>query len=575
MKRYFITAIIVFGMFFCAATALAETTEWASLDSEGNLTVNIVSDLSEDELYTIYLTEQDTVLSSETGESRINGLIRLEQTTLSKQEGKRYCNTALNISMPFAADGKIYKTTIGGGELDGETFTVVYPIKATADKAASAIFAADAKTIGNVLKEYQNKAWVVDLNDEVYRNYGSEVNSRLSGIVKENGAAAEKTDIYFESACAITELAHCSETEFYDKLLKNEYICNLTLTDEIYSEKENIAKAFVNLRSGSQLNNLTDLKNLLHKSEALGVLNDSTRENVLDVLKTYNDVFNLDFNGDYKKADSYSVLKKMAAGNPYKSINAVKTAFNEAVASAVSSNNDTSFGSSGGGSGSSGGGGSYKPAVNGDVILPTNNFVTVDMVEGLTGTQEGFKDISEAKWAENYINYLRSKNIIVGDGNGYVRPNEAIRREEFVKILVEAVKPSVTDEETENETVFDDVNDNEWYASYINTAVRSGIVKGISEKAFGTGMEITRQDAAAMIYRAIEARSKVLKETTDGTDFIDEKDISDYALNSVKTMQRAGVIAGYETGEFLPKKSVTRAETAKMIYSVLSNINEL
>ena len=35
-----------------------------------------------------------------------------------------------------------------------------------------------------------------------------------------------------------------------------------------------------------------------------------------------------------------------------------------------------------------------------------------------------------------------------------------------------------------------------------------------------------------------------------------------------------GVISGYEDGNFLPKNSITRAESAKMIYSILKNLNE-
>ena len=573
MKKYYLAIIIAFSTFFCTVTALADTLQWAAIGYDGDVTVNIVSDLSEEQLYTIYLTEQDTVLSGETGEKQLNDLIRLEQITIPEQKEKRYSSAALNMNMPFAADGQLYKITIGGGELDGKTLFAVYPTKAIADKAADALATADKSTIGSVLEEYQNKAWVLDLDNDIYKNCSDEVKSKLVSIIKEGGASAEKVGVYFVNACILTELAHCDETDFYNKLLRSEYSLNMTFSDEVYSEKESIAKAFVNLRSDSTLDSISELESLIHKAEALGVLNDATRENLLSVLTEYNDVFNLDFDGDYKTVDSYSVVKKMVAGsNPYKSISAVKAAFDETVASLVSKNNTIHSG--GGGNGSSGGG-SYKPSVSGNVFLPTGNYVTVDMVENVLGTKSAFKDIGEAQWAENYINYLKGKNIIVGDGNGYVRPNEAIKREEFVKILIEAVKSIINEEKEGNETLFNDVDENEWYAPYISTAVKSGIVKGISDSDFGIGMKITRQDAAVMIYRAVESCSEILKETAKEDSFSDEADISDYAVNPVKTMQRAGIIAGYETGEFLPKNPVTRAETAKMIYSTLSSMNKL
>ena len=48
--------------------------------------------------------------------------------------------------------------------------------------------------------------------------------------------------------------------------------------------------------------------------------------------------------------------------------------------------------------------------------------------------------------------------------------------------------------------------------------------------------------------------------------FTDEGDISDYALNAVKAMAKAGVINGYEDGTFQPKTNATRAQAVVIIY---------
>lgn len=303
----------------------------------------------------------------------------------------------------------------------------------------------------------------------------------------------------------------------------------------------------------------------MRKSEALGILNGATRDTVLGILNEYNDVFELDFSGDYRKVSSYELQKKLAPAT-YKSINEVKTKFNNAVSSLLKP------GSSGGVTGN---------ALKGSaVVVDSENYVTADAVEDMSDPKS-FDDISEASWAEVYINYLQSRNVISGYGDGKVYPNAAVTREEFLKMLISAFDLELPEEEikseneNENEIVFIDVNNDEWYSEPIKTAVSLGIVYGISEDTFGIGMQITREDAAVMLYRAVESKQKTLTDTTQPTNFNDETNISEYAVNSVKAMQRAGIISGYNDGNFLPCNSITRAESAKMIYSILKNLNEL
>ena len=308
----------------------------------------------------------------------------------------------------------------------------------------------------------------------------------------------------------------------------------------------------------------TLFKAILRKSEAIGLLNDATRDNLLSILQTYNDVFVLDFNGAYTRVDSYEVVKKMVVNdNPYTSVADVVSRFNNAVASLLKTPPPT--GGGGGGSSSGGSGGGVSAPVSG-------SGVTSEMVESVDKTPR-FTDIEEASWAKPYIIYMQDRGIISGDGDGRVRPNDSVKREEFLKILIEAMKPEEVEEDIE--LTFTDTDENQWYMKYIKTAVKYKIVNGIDENTFGIGHQITRQDAAVMIYRAVEAEQKILNEQVMEQAFTDEEKISDYAQNPIKTMQKAQIISGYDSGEFLPLNPVTRAESAKLIYSVLKNINEL
>ncbi len=181
--------------------------------------------------------------------------------------------------------------------------------------------------------------------------------------------------------------------------------------------------------------------------------------------------------------------------------------------------------------------------------------------------QEVFTDIKNVSWAKDAILYLNQKGIISGVGEGKFLPDKKITREEFVKIIAEAF-----DLQTGNITSeFSDVDENAWYAPYIYAAAEAGIVNGISKTCFGVGLTVTRQDMAAMIYRAAKANGIDFSAVKDAS-FDDWDRVSQYARESVKSLANAGIINGMTENEFAPESFTTRAQAAKVIYGVLTKI---
>ena len=89
---------------------------------------------------------------------------------------------------------------------------------------------------------------------------------------------------------------------------------------------------------------------------------------------------------------------------------------------------------------------------------------------------------------------------------------------------------------------------------------------------FGSGQNISRQDAMVMIYNALVYSERV-PSGGEAKDFNDKNDIADYAKDSINTLSAAGIISGDDKGNVSPKAQVTRAEAAVMIYNVLMNVN--
>ncbi len=185
----------------------------------------------------------------------------------------------------------------------------------------------------------------------------------------------------------------------------------------------------------------------------------------------------------------------------------------------------------------------------------------------VTPVTKTFNDIDNYEWAMVGILALADRNIINGVGGDRFEPSRNITREEFAKILVGALGAS---DYEYNENVFSDASDSDWFVKYINIAAKLGIVKGIGNGMFGAGYNITRQDMAVMIYNALQYRNVNMK--TDGFKFDDDEKIADYAKSAVNALHAMGAINGVTETTFEPEGLATRAQAAKIIYSVFNEL---
>lgn len=224
-----------------------------------------------------------------------------------------------------------------------------------------------------------------------------------------------------------------------------------------------------------------------------------------------------------------------------------------------------------GGGGGGGGGGAAGGVTNRDPI-------GTDAFFGATGsgTPENkiepvsiFNDLTKDHWASNAVLWMKNQGIVNGTETGAFEPERAVTREEFTKMLVLACGIQLEEATTE----FADVSPDGWYAPYISTAVKHGIVNGMDSKRFGVGQNITRQDMSVMVKRALEVTGASLEAVRTYAAFLDENGIADYAQESVKALFEAGIINGKGDSLFDPAGNATRAESAKIIYEALKGGN--
>ena len=111
---------------------------------------------------------------------------------------------------------------------------------------------------------------------------------------------------------------------------------------------------------------------------------------------------------------------------------------------------------------------------------------------------------------------------------------------------------------------FSDAGTDDWYTPYIIAATKAGLVKGIGDGTVGANLQITRQDIATLIYRAVEH----LMESGDVSMFGDADSIADYAKEAIGALAGAGIINGMGDGTVAPQNNATRAEAAKMLAGI-------
>lgn len=174
-----------------------------------------------------------------------------------------------------------------------------------------------------------------------------------------------------------------------------------------------------------------------------------------------------------------------------------------------------------------------------------------------------FSDVDSSRWSYPYIRELYESGIVSGDGDGRFHPAKTVNREEFVKMLVLALR---LEDGNGTANVFSDVVTGAWYEEYLNTALALGVVRGVSDSKFGVGTPISRQDMAVMTLRALEVTGKILP-AAGALEFADAQSVAEYAKDAVSRLTAAGVISGAD-GRFMPAELLSKEQAAKIIAAV-------
>ncbi|MGI5891237.1 MAG: S-layer homology domain-containing protein [Bacillota bacterium] len=167
-------------------------------------------------------------------------------------------------------------------------------------------------------------------------------------------------------------------------------------------------------------------------------------------------------------------------------------------------------------------------------------------------------------WASDAVCYLYNyeDSLVKGVGNGLYGVNLPITRAQLA-VFLQRVKdpPSAT-------LSFPDVSSTHWAAQAIASAKEQGWLAGYADGTFRPNQQLTRAEMAAVLVRAFNI--------SKGDFQVEFKDLGlpgySWADSSIIILASNNLAGGDGKGNFMPQKTVTRAEFAVFFSKILQNI---
>jgi len=166
---------------------------------------------------------------------------------------------------------------------------------------------------------------------------------------------------------------------------------------------------------------------------------------------------------------------------------------------------------------------------------------------------------------------MASRLVVSGDSEDLFAPDRQVSRVEFAAILVRGLglmRPG------SGRDIFSDVPGTAWYYDAATIAYEYNIVAGYGNGKLGPLDKITREQAMAMVVRAMKLTGLYEEMTEQEVNQVlagykDVNRVSGYARTSVAACVKSGIITGKSKTILAPQDNITRAEVTAIISRLL------
>lgn len=395
--------------------------------------------------------------------------------------------TQLNLSRT-PQEGYYILSASGGGTKNERCSAVVY--YESAQQAAQTLSTVNSAGRAEMDALIRQKPLFFGTVEDV-ASYGERILEMMLGIKSADYAGSfastEQVREAYRAANVICEIEDADDVQITRALIL-EFAAELGIDTAEDMFTEDAARIFV--QSKGDIHSVGEFRRLYRQSCATALLNVCTQDGVDAILQEYGGDLGIDYN-DYKnQCEKYgaSNINKIFVGAALETATAAQELYLERVAAL-----EETAGSNPGPSASQGGsGGGLSGGLGGGTTL----------IQQGTSAQEPetntFSDLPADHWAYTAVMALCERGVINGYEDNTFRPDTWVTREEFVKLLISAY--GYYNESAQCE--YQDVDRGHWAYPYIASATVRGLVQGIDHNWFGLGKAITREDACVILYRA-------------------------------------------------------------------------
>ena len=167
----------------------------------------------------------------------------------------------------------------------------------------------------------------------------------------------------------------------------------------------------------------------------------------------------------------------------------------------------------------------------------------------------GFTDV-KGHWAEKYITKLIEEKILLGKDDKTIAPDDAVTRSELIAMLTRALDI----EPVAYKGGFNDITADDWFSGAVQAVLDMGVVSEADN--FNPNNPVTREETAKIAAKICSLN----KMETNA--FADAAEISSWAVEYINAVYAEGLLVGDDKGRFMPKKSLSRAEAATLVYRI-------
>jgi hypothetical protein len=173
-----------------------------------------------------------------------------------------------------------------------------------------------------------------------------------------------------------------------------------------------------------------------------------------------------------------------------------------------------------------------------------------------------FSDVHGTDYFYDSVTYLSCHGAISGYSDGTFRPYNNTTRGQLSKIVVLAEGWTI---DISGGPHFTDVQTNNPFYQYIETAYNHQVISGYADGTFRWGNNVTR----AQLSKIIVVAQQWDIDTSGGPHFTDVP-VSDPFYGYIETAYNREIISGYADNTFRPGNNATRGQIAKIVYNAIT-----